>query len=84
MDTKYIVFAKINSNLTEQLKFNEWKNTQSVIEWFTRIEKKRPQIHSVDIKNFYLSIKAALLIKTKDFAENRLCRFIRCNYGRLQ
>ena len=35
-----VILDKINSILTEQLKVNQWKNTQNVIQWFMKTEEK--------------------------------------------
>ena len=35
-----IILDKITSSLIKQLKFNQWTNTQNVIEWFMKIEEK--------------------------------------------
>ena len=35
-----IILDKINSSLIKQLKVNQWKTTQNVIEWFMKIEGK--------------------------------------------
>ena len=68
-----VILDKINSSLIEQLKVNQWKNTQNVIEWFTRIEEKSNQKFIVfDIKDFYPSIKETILIKVINFAEKRV------------
>ena len=67
------ILAKINLSLIEQLKFNRWKNTQRVIEWFMKIEEKSYRnIIVFDIKDFYLSIKETLLIKAINPAEKRV------------
>ena len=48
-----VILDKINSSLIEQLKVNQWKNTQNVIEWFTKIEEKSNHKFIVfDIKDF--------------------------------
>ena len=47
-----------------------WKNTQNVIEWLMKIEEKsKYKFIVLDIKDFYPSIKEALLIKAINFAE---------------
>ena len=47
-----------------------WKNTQNVIEWLMKIEEKsKYKFIVLDIKNFYPSIKEALLIKAINFFE---------------
>ena len=65
-----VILDKINSSLIKQLKVNQWKNTQNVIEWFMKIEEKSKYKFIVfDIKDFYPSIKETLLIKAINFAE---------------
>ena len=68
-----VILDKISSSLIEQLKVNQWKNTQNIIEWFTKIEEKSNQKFIVfDIKDFYPSIKETLLIKAINFAEKHV------------
>ena len=52
-----VILDKINLELKEHLKINQWKNTQNVIDWFTKIEEK-PQHKFImfDVKDFYPSI----------------------------
>ena len=38
--TSKVILDKINSSLIKQLKVNQWKITQNVIEWFMKIEEK--------------------------------------------
>ena len=65
-----VTLYKINSSLIKQLKVNQWKNTQNVIEWFMKIEEKSKYKFIVfDIKDFYPSIKETLLIKAINFSE---------------
>ena len=46
-----VILDKINSSLIKQLKVNQWKNTQNVIEWFMKTEEKSKQKFIVfDIK----------------------------------
>ena len=35
-----VILDEINSGLIKQLKVNQWKNTQNIIEWFMRVEEK--------------------------------------------
>ena len=73
MKLEKLALDKIDSSLIEHLKVNHCKNKQNVIEWFTKIEEKSNHKFIVfDIKNFYPSIKEALLIKTIEFAEKRV------------
>ena len=64
-----VTLDRINSKITRASKFNQWKNSTSVIEWFKAIENK--QHHSFicfDIVEFYPSISQDLLNKALDFA----------------
>ena len=36
-----VILDKIKPNLIKQLKVNQWKNAQNVIEWFMNIEDKK-------------------------------------------
>ena len=66
-----VILDKINSNLIQQLKVKQWKNTQNVIKWFTKIEEKSNHKFIVfDIKDFYSSIKEILLIEAITLPEN--------------
>ena len=63
------ILDRINSKITRASKFNQWKNSASVIEWFKSIENK--QHHTFvcfDIVEFYPSISQDLLNKALDFA----------------
>ena len=65
-----VILDKINSSLIKELKGNQWKNTQNVIEWFMKIEQKsKCKFIMFDIKDFYPSIKETLLMKAINFAE---------------
>ena len=48
---------------------NQWKNTDTVIDWFKEEKKNLYKFENFDIKEFYLSIKECLLINTVHFAE---------------
>ena len=62
---------KINSNLREILKLNQWKSTQNVIEWFGNIENKnRHTFISFDIVDFYPSISEKLLDQALSWASS--------------
>ena len=64
-----VTLERINNKITRASKFNQWKNSTSVIEWFKAIENK--QHHSFicfDIVEFYPSISQDLLNKALDFA----------------
>ena len=65
-----VILDKINSSLIKQLKVNQWKNKQNVIEWFMKIEEKSKYKFIVfGIKDFYPSIKETVLIRAIHFAE---------------
>ena len=51
------------------MQFNQWKNTDTVIDWFKRIKNKHAHTFIFfDIKEFYPSISETLLKKALDFA----------------
>ena len=54
-----VTFDRISNKITRASKFNQWKNSTSVIEWFKAIE---------NIVEFYPSISQDLLNKALDFA----------------
>ena len=63
------ILDRINGKIVRVSKFNQWKNSSSVIEWFKAIEYK--QLHSFicfDIVEFYPSISQDLLNRALDFA----------------
>ena len=65
-----VILDTINSSLIKQLKINQWKNTQNVIEWFMKIEgKSKYKFIVFDIKDIYPSMKETLLIKAINFDE---------------
>lgn len=64
------ILEKINTKIRKTTKFNQWKNTNEVISWFSRIENK--QKHSFicfDVCEFYPSISQDLLSEALKFAE---------------
>lgn len=63
------ILDRINNKITRASKFNQWKNSSSVIEWFKTIKNK--QHHTFicfDIVEFYPSISEDLLNRALDFA----------------
>ena len=49
-----VTLDRINSKITRASKFNQWKNSSSVIEWFKAIENKQHQSFiCLDIVEFY-------------------------------
>ena len=70
-----VILGKVNSSLIKQLKANQWKNTQNLIEWIMKIEEKSKYKFIVfDIKDFYPSIKETVFIKPINFAERLVNR----------
>ena len=58
--------AKINAVVRDKTKLNQWKNTQSVVEWFTKIEdKERLSFIQYDVDNFYATITEELINKSR-------------------
>ena len=54
----------------EQLKVNQQKNTQKVLDWFIEIEEKNNhKFIMLDIKDLYPSLKGTLLTKAMNFAK---------------
>ena len=55
------ILRNINTTLSEKIKVNEWKNTESVINWFKNIPSKHLfKFLMFGIKDFYPSIKELL------------------------
>ena len=64
------ILQNINKTLSEETKVNEWKNTESVINWFKSIPNKHLYTFLMfDIKDFYPSIKEKLLWEAIRFAK---------------
>ena len=67
------ILDKINLNLRNATKVNQWKNTYDVISWFKSIKnKKNCKFISFDIKDFYPTIAKELLSKCLNFAETKV------------
>ena len=65
------ILQNINKTLSEEIKVNEWKNTESVINWFKNIPNKHLyKFLMFDIKDFYTSIKEKLLSEAIRFAKH--------------
>ena len=61
-----IILDKVNKNVIESIKDNQWKNTDIFIKWFKSIENKGETyfiIFDIDIESFYLSISPELFNK---------------------
>ena len=60
----------MNKERRHKSNWNQWKNTEHVIDWFKSInEKQLCKFVIFDIKDFYPSIKESLLKQSLDFAE---------------
>ena len=67
------ILDKINLNLRNATKVNQWKNTSDVISWFKSIKNKQNcKFISFDIKDFYPTITKELLSKCLSFAETKV------------
>ena len=77
---------KINCDITENLQFNQWRNTDAVLKWFSNIiDKSNCSFIQFDIKEFYPSITETILHQTLKFAKqhtnidkNDLCIINHC------
>jgi hypothetical protein len=64
------ILEKITTNVKKTTKFQQWKNTNEVIQWFTSIDNKaNNSFICFDVVEFYPSITEELLSKAIDFAE---------------
>ena len=64
-----VIIDKINTKLLEVSKVKQWKNTQSVIDWYINIRGKRNSSFVVfDTENLYASITLELLNNAVKFA----------------
>jgi len=60
---------KIVAEVQHQTQVNQWRNTNSVIQWFSSIpQKKRCRFFQFDVVEFYPSISQELLTKSINFA----------------
>jgi len=71
----YIVSKKlleaIISKVQQKTKCNQWRNTNTVINWFKLIpQKEKCKFMQLDIVDFYPSITSDLLTKALDFAKS--------------
>ena len=64
------ILEQVNKSLVDSLKVNQWKNTDSVINWFNALENK-PQcvLIQLDITEFYPSITEQILDDAINFAK---------------
>ena len=63
------ILDKINHQLRDSLRINQWKDTSEVTEWFLKIpDKNRYKFAIFDIKDFYPSISEKLPTNALNFA----------------
>ena len=56
------MLEKINSTIRQKNGLKQWKNTDSVIDWFKKIQNKRnKKFIQFDVVNFYPSISSELM-----------------------
>ncbi|KXJ25355.1 hypothetical protein AC249_AIPGENE10664 [Exaiptasia diaphana] len=64
------ILANINTTVRQKTGLNQWKNSSSVINWFSSIQHKDQHTFAVfDIENFYPSINEKLLTDAINFAK---------------
>lgn len=64
------ILEKINTTVRQKTSLNQWKNSLSVINWFSSIQHKNQHTFAVfDIENFYPSITEKLLTDAINFAK---------------
>ena len=67
------ILDKINKNLKNIMKVNQWKDSSEVITWFKQIDdKSKHKFIIFDIKDFYPSISKSLLQKALEFAKSKV------------
>ena len=65
-----VILGNVNKNLVNSLKVNQWRNTDSVINWFNAIENKSQFFFiQLDIVEFYPSISENILDNAINFAK---------------
>ena len=68
-----VILDKINLNLQNATRFNQWKNTNVVISWFKSIKNKQNyMLVSFDIKDSYPAVTKELSSKCLRFAEPKI------------
>ena len=65
------ILQRINAAVLEHVNVNQWKNTDSVISWFSNLPNKSTRSFiNFDIVDFYPSISEELLCEALTFASN--------------
>ena len=66
-----VYLERINDSIRSGTNLNQWRNSKSVIDWFTTIpNKKNSRFIKFDIVSFYPSISRNILIDAIQFARN--------------
>ena len=66
-----VILDRINKELLEKIKVNQWKSSKAVINWFKEVkEKQRCTFIKFDVDNFYPSITLELFNKAIHFAKD--------------
>ena len=66
------ILQDLNTDLNLKIKQNQWRSTQSVLDWFEGImHKKSKTFIKFDIVSFYPSISMSLLERTFEFARDQ-------------
>ena len=90
------MLAKIISTVKSKSQLQQWKNTHSVIEWFTKLENKEKHYFiQFDVVDYYASITPELIKKSIEYAERfvkisdeekdtifQACNSFLCNEGK--
>ena len=63
------VLDRINSRCLQETKYNQWKNTKSVTDWFNNLDKRNCTFVVFDIESFYPSITPKLFQNSLNFAK---------------
>ena len=65
-----VIIERINKKIRETSNYNQWRNTEEVIEWFKLLKNKNSSKFFIfDIKDFYPSISKKLFHKAINFAK---------------
>ena len=67
------ILDKVNQNLRNKLRFNQWNNSENVTDWFKKIENKSKHVFiKFDIAEIYPSISEYILRTAIRFAEDHV------------
>ena len=65
------ILGEINCDIRTKLKLNQWRSTDSVTSWFTKLSDKNScKIFNLDVVEFYSSISENLLNLSLQFAKS--------------